>query len=65
MLCKNCGANIEEKSKFCGYCGSKVELENNLSKEANNTFENGEDLSDTICLINVLSTLDGEGLISG
>ena len=34
-------------------------------KPTNITFEYGEDLSDTICLINVLSTLDGEGLISG
>lgn len=25
MLCKKCGAVIEENSKFCGYCGNAVE----------------------------------------
>lgn len=25
MLCKKCGANIEDASKFCGYCGKPVE----------------------------------------
>lgn len=40
MLCKNCGTNIEEKSKFCGYCGSKIEVENNLQSEIINIFEN-------------------------
>lgn len=40
MLCKNCGVNIEEKSKFCGYCGSKIDVENNFQSVAINTFEN-------------------------
>lgn len=25
MICNKCGANIEEKAKFCGYCGNVVE----------------------------------------
>ena len=25
MICKKCGANIQENSKFCGVCGEKVE----------------------------------------
>ena len=25
MICKKCGANIEDNSKFCGVCGEKVE----------------------------------------
>ena len=25
MKCKNCGADIENNSKFCGYCGESVE----------------------------------------
>ena len=24
MICKNCGKEISDKSKFCGYCGAKV-----------------------------------------
>ena len=24
MICKNCGKEISESSKFCGYCGAKV-----------------------------------------
>lgn len=31
MICKNCGANIEESSKFCGVCGNKVEEINNFN----------------------------------
>jgi len=55
MLCKNCGANIEENSKFCGYCGSKVEVENilqsvvvNSNKSETNALNNEVDLGKTI-----------------
>ena len=24
MICKNCGKEISDKSKFCGYCGAKT-----------------------------------------
>ena len=34
MICKKCGANIEENSKFCGVCGEKVEeLETPVNNE--------------------------------
>lgn len=55
MLCKNCGANIEENSKFCGYCGSKVEVENTLqsvvvnsNESETNALNNEVDLGKTI-----------------
>ena len=28
MICKKCGSTIEDTSKFCGYCGEKVNNEN-------------------------------------
>ena len=24
MICENCGEEISDKSKFCGYCGAKT-----------------------------------------
>lgn len=27
MICKNCGKEIEENSKFCNFCGTKIENE--------------------------------------
>lgn len=36
MICKKCGTNIADTSKFCGYCGEKVEL----TKEESNTNTN-------------------------
>ena len=24
MTCKNCGANIADNAKFCGYCGNQI-----------------------------------------
>ena len=37
MICKKCGANIEDNSKFCGVCGEKVEelvQEQNIQNES-------------------------------
>ena len=28
MYCRNCGAEIDDDSRFCGFCGAKVEAEN-------------------------------------
>lgn len=45
MFCKECGKSINDDSKFCSYCGSKVEPIDkmqsfeNLSNEANNLHE--------------------------
>lgn len=35
MICKNCGAQLEEGTKFCGSCGAKVEEE--ITPNAENT----------------------------
>ena len=37
VICKKCGANIEDNSKFCGVCGEKVEelvQEQNIQTES-------------------------------
>lgn len=45
MFCKECGKSINDDSKFCSYCGSKVEPIDkmqsfeNFSNEANNPHE--------------------------
>lgn len=37
MICKKCGANIDESSKFCGYCGEKVtDIQSEVSPVQNN-----------------------------
>jgi len=46
MICKKCGANIEENSKFCGTCGEPVSIETDVF---NNQNQNNEiDLGNTI-----------------
>ena len=30
MFCKECGKSISDDSKFCSYCGSRVEAPNKL-----------------------------------
>ena len=39
MMCKKCGANIAETSKFCGYCGNQMEIENQTVNTFNNVNE--------------------------
>lgn len=39
MLCKNCGAQLEDGSKFCGECGTKVD-DVNIASESVNTIDN-------------------------
>lgn len=38
MICKNCGAQLEEGSKFCGICGAKIE-ENEQVQSVTETVE--------------------------
>lgn len=33
MVCKNCGAEIPDESKFCSVCGQKTEEESEIDKE--------------------------------
>ena len=48
MLCKKCGENIADTSKFCGYCGNPTQeiLTNNnqnMNVEVNNSIEIGNE----------------------
>ena len=45
MLCKKCGAEIADTSKFCGYCGEVVET-NEIMQPSN--IENNEVVENTI-----------------
>ena len=37
MFCPNCGKEIDEKSKFCEYCGMKIsDTEDNIEKDIRN-----------------------------
>ena len=36
MVCKKCGSQLDDNAKFCGVCGSSLELEN---VSANNVFD--------------------------
>lgn len=44
MFCKNCGAKIEDNSKFCASCGSEIILEtpieNNTPTQEQETIQN-------------------------
>ena len=45
MLCKKCGAEIADTSKFCGYCGETVEANDNNQLS---NIENNEVVENTI-----------------
>lgn len=45
MLCKKCGAEIADASKFCGYCGEIVETNENVQPS---NVENNEVVENTI-----------------
>ena len=40
MFCKNCGNEIDNDSKFCSYCGSKVEIIESENSKANDQEKN-------------------------
>ncbi len=66
MVCKNCGKEITENSKFCGYCGQSLEEINlepiNQQGVENDTYNNQPDLVSNVDGLNnvdnVASTLD-------
>ena len=37
MVCKKCGEEIKEGTEFCIKCGTKVEKEESIKKETNNS----------------------------
>lgn len=43
MLCKKCGNEISENSKFCGYCGQLIERENSLNMDNEKNYDLKED----------------------
>lgn len=40
MFCGNCGAKIDDKTKFCPYCGAKCSNENGNAIAATENSEN-------------------------
>lgn len=44
MICKKCGSSIEEKSKFCIYCGNKVEVIENTINTTSAGVKNNENI---------------------
>lgn len=70
MLCKKCGAEIADASKFCGYCGNPVEVSNetNVNPQPVNNVENidlnQEDLGNTIRIEPLQQEVNNEPNIS-
>ena len=65
MLCKKCGRNIEDTSKFCGYCGEKVEAINNsqLLDEVINNIQDQEDNENmSFTEINLANTIESDNI---
>ena len=42
MLCKNCGVEIPENTKFCPVCGAEVSFGQTVTEVAGNLFESAE-----------------------
>lgn len=68
MLCKKCGSNIADTSKFCGYCGNPVEkvmdslneVSNNINSEISNSY-----LDKTTKIDPVIETKEAENFNTG
>lgn len=48
MICKKCGANIADTSKFCGYCGNQIEAENQVVNNVNEDSLQNVNMNDTL-----------------
>lgn len=42
MRCKKCGVEIDEGARFCGSCGTKVDIDNNTSEKVNMAINNND-----------------------
>lgn len=42
MRCKKCGAEINEGARFCGSCGTKIDIDNNTSEKVNTATTNND-----------------------
>lgn len=49
MFCKKCGRIVEDGARFCGKCGTPVELVNNPTQNAeNNNIEENNNIQQTV-----------------
>lgn len=65
MFCTNCGKQIDEGSKFCPYCGQKVdcELEDISVKNQDEFKKENNKVIDTIAKIFLVLSCVGGGLL--